>query len=510
MPSSVSSDWSGSVKESLRKRVEAALAEAAVEVREPRPLFDPNFPEQRAFIEDEGKFQVVLCTRRSGKSFAAALRLLRAAMSQPGSSSLYIALTRESAERILWNDVLKVINRKDQWNLGAKFNESKLCMTLPNGSRIYLLGADAKEEERQKLLGQKYVEVCIDEAASYSIDLNALVYNILKPAVADYRGVICLIGTPGNLKTGLFYELTQGQDPRAPGTWEKIGWKGHRWSAFQNPHMAAKWREEIAELSAANPLIEQTPGFQQNYYGIWVIDDSMLVYRYAIGRNDYDKLPEVYGRGDWHAVLSIDLGFNDACAFTVLKYHDASRVLYIAESTKKSGLDITATSEYADEIKSRHDIEQTVIDGSNKQAVEELNRRHGLKAEPADKREKFDFIDIMNAEFIQGRIRLSPQCEALKEEYVELIVDERALKKGKRVEHPGCANHAADTGLYGWRKCWQYLHVPPPPPGPSRGTVEYVAQQQAEQLKQIDDEFEAELAANLKQQQEQMEMDTWS
>lgn len=465
-----------------------------------RPLFDPHFLEQRAFIEDESKLICLLCTRRAGKSYGAGLRLIRAAQRNPGASCLFIALTRDSAEKILWKDVLKVINR--EWKLGAVFNESKLRMTLPNGSVIYLLGADADETERQKLLGQKYAEVCIDEGASYSIDLRHLVYAILKPAVADYRGVISLIGTPGNLKTGLFFELTQGQDPRQPGTWTTLGWKGHRWSAFQNPHMRQKWEEEIAELIAGNPLIVETPIFQQHYYGVWVIDTDALVYRYAEGRNDFISLPVVNGAGGWHWVLAIDLGFNDACAFTVLAYHDDLRCLFVLSSHKKTQLDITATAEEAARIKRIYPVDVTVIDGANKQAVAELNNRHGMEAVPADKREKAEFIDIMNGEFIMGLIKLGPDAQALKDEYKALVWDEKALTRRKREEHPNCANHSADTALYGWRWCYQWLWVEPEKSKPKRGTPEAAAAEVIEQQQQQDEYWDEVAAANRHRREE--------
>ena len=93
---------------------------------------------------------------------------------------------------------------------------------------------------------------------------------------------------PGNLKKGLFFDLAHGQDPCFAGTWSKMGWSGHRWSALDNPYIRENWLQEIADLKAANPRIEETPLFQQHYLGRWVIDDSRLVYRYQPGRNDFD------------------------------------------------------------------------------------------------------------------------------------------------------------------------------------------------------------------------------
>ena len=240
-------DVRASVRELARKRL--ANRRGGV----PPDFLDARFAAQLAFITDPARMKVALCTRRSGKSYGAGLYLYKEAYETAGASCLYLALTRDSAKKIMWKDVLKAINRR--LNLDARFNESELTATLPNESVIYILGVDSTEEEKKKLLGQKYKLVIIDEAASFSVDLNDLVYGVLKPAVADYRGTICLIGTPGNVKRGLFFELTQSQDPSSAGTWSRQGFSGHRWSTFDNPHMRRQWTEEIADLKASNPHI---------------------------------------------------------------------------------------------------------------------------------------------------------------------------------------------------------------------------------------------------------------
>lgn len=487
--------------------VEATIAKAEDSAADP-DFVDDNFPVQKQLLLDTASLLVVLCTRRAAKSFSAAKRLLRAMYKHPGCSCLFIALTRESAKKILWKDALKVINRK--WKLGAKFNETDLTMTLQNGSVLYLLGVDTTDDEKEKLLGQKYAEVAVDESASFTIDLFQLVFSILKPGVADYRGTIGLYGTPGNLKKGLFFDLTRGQDPQTPGQWMESGWSGHRWNTFANPYMAENWRAEIEELKAINPHIEETPFFQQNYLGRWVIDETKLVYRYQMGRNDFNgELPELNKKGDWHYVLGIDLGFNDATSFTIAAYHDFDKTLYFMSSHKQSGLDITATSEHAQALKSKWPIDTTVIDGTNKQAVEELNKRHGLEAQPADNTGKADFIDIMNAELIQGRIKLSPDCQPLKDEYAGLIWDERALAKLQRKEHPGCENHCTDGALYGWRWCWQYLAAAAPTPPAVLNTPEWYAEQQRTAMAELEKGFEEQFQRNKQQEREDREQREW-
>lgn len=429
------------------------MALLAAEKRD--PVFkDAAFAAQTAFLEDPARMKVVLCTRRSGKSYGAGLLLMREAWSQANVSCLYVALTRASAKRIMWKDVLKTIDREQ--GLQCRFNETELSVTLPNGSMIYLLGMDADEQEKDKALGQKFKCIVIDEAASYGVDLHEMVYGILKPATADYRGTIAMIGTPGNMKRGLFYELTKGQNPSEAGRWEKMGWSGHRWTAFDNPHMADKWRAEIEDLKLANPLIEETPIFQQHYLGKWVIDDSNLVYRFDYDRNSFDELPvKQPGAGRWHYVLGIDLGFNDPTAWVVCAYHDFDRTLYVLGAHKKEKCDITEVAEQTRKLMGRFDFDRIVIDNANKQAVEEMRRRHDIPLTPAEKAGKADFIEIMNGDFISGHIKLHKKMAApLIDEYGQLIWDDRS---GRREEHPAAPNHCCDAALYAWRSCYQYL-----------------------------------------------------
>lgn len=483
-------------------------------------FIDPNFPEQRAVLEDPASLLAVFCTRRAAKSFTAGKRLLRANYKHPGSSTLFIGLTQDSAMNIIWKDVLVVINKR--WNLGANLVESKRQMRLADGGILYVLGMDTDEEERNKLLGGKYAEIAIDEGAKFRTNLHELVFGTLKPAVADYRGTIGLYSTPDNVKSGLFYELTKDQDPTIPHRWMKNGWSGHCWNTLRNPYMAEKWRLEISDLISANPLIEQTPSFMQNYGGKWTIDDSLLVYKFKEQGNTFNgTLPE-FREGGWHYVLGVDTGWK-ASAFTLCAYHDHSRDLFILESWKRRGMDVTAMAEVIKDYERRYNLEQTVIDGANKQAVQEMNQRHSVALQAADKRHKFEFIDIMNDDLIQQRIRVNTakweperiatftdagrcgtaeyvsetKCGLLVAEWQTLVIDELLLKKSaKREEHPNCENHCCDSALYPWRLTYPYLSAQLPPAPPKLGSPEWAESEATRQRKEFDLDCEREFRAN--------------
>lgn len=437
------------------------------------------FSKQYEFIINPKKLKALFCTRRAAKTYTGALYLVDIAEQFDGVNCLYIGLTRLSAKGIIWKDGLKEINKNH--NLGIQFNGSELTATTRNGSIIYVTGADADDTEMEKLLGKKYKLVIIDEAASFTIDLRKLIYGILKPATVDQGGSICLLGTSGNLTSGLFFDITTGRES---------GWSLFTWTAFDNPHVARQWQDELDEIARDRPLFMETPLFKQWYLNQWVIDNEKLVYRFAYGRNEFGIIPAYLhlGNASFQYVLGVDLGYDpDPSAFVVVAFHDYDPALYVIECFKQTEMDITDVANKIKGYKKRFSIDRVVIDGANKQAVMEIQKRHDVGLTAADKTGKVDFIQIMNAEFIQEKIKLSKDCQELKDEYMRLIWDDKSLKKQ---EHPNCANHLTDATLYAWRFCYQFLSQRPKDKIDLRKKDQYVKHVQ----KLLEDSLEKQIA----------------
>lgn len=437
----------------------AAILQEVVRRSKPSPIRLSAFPKQRAFLDDPAKMKAALCTRRSGKSYGAGVELFDGADSFPGTSQLYVALTRESAKRIMYKDVLRAIDRK--FSLNAHFNETTLDVRLPNGSMIYLLGVDAKPEEAEKILGQKFKRVVVDEGASYRQDIKKLINGIIRPALTDLDGTCTFLGTPGNVK-GYFHDVTTGLVP---------GWSVHKWSAHDNPHVAANWQKEIDELIAANPSIVDTPLFKQHYLGEWTVDTSQLVYKFDEKRNRVKELPFALDDEGVHFIMAIDLGYTDPTAIVILAYTDHDPTLYIVEAHKRPGLTVSQVAAWIRGFMERYVFERMVIDIASKQVVEELRQRYKLPLEAAEKSAKADAIEMMNSDMLTGRVKVvGDACEALVEEWQNLVWDERATKP---TENSACANHCADGGLYGWREAKNYASEPLKKK-PKRGTEEEI------------------------------------
>lgn len=425
-------------------------------------FFDGKFKLQEDFISDPARFKALFATRRFGKSYTSGLYLCKEAYENPGVSVLYTALTRDSAKRIMWKDVLKPINRT--FKLNIKFNETLLTATLPNGSVIYLMGVDSSEDEKDKILGQKFKLAVIDECASYNIDLRALVYGILKPAMADLNGTIVMVGTPGNLTKSLFFDVTTGKEP---------GWHVVKADTKDNPYMRDKWLKEIEELKTQQPYIVETPMFKQMYLGEWVVDIDALVYKFTEERNLVTNIPKFIS-GDWQYLLGVDLGYEDDSAFVVVCYHEHDKCLYIVDTYNQKKMDITDVANKIKELKYKYPIHKVVIDGANKQAVEEIQKRHQVPLITADKKGKVDFIEIMNSELILGNIKLLDTGAApLIDEWKSLVWKEKGgILVQPKEENPSCNNHLSDACLYAWRFTYQYLSQKPQHK-PKIGTAEY-------------------------------------
>lgn len=433
------------VVQELKKRAEAKSL----------TLVDDKFPKQAAFLSDKTKrLKAARCTRRAGKTNAVGRGLVEPCLQVDGVATLYIGLTKATCRRVFWEDALKPLIA--QYSIPAKLNETRLEAHFPNGSRIYCLGMDVSKDEMRKLLGGKYKRIVIDEAQSFRVNLEKLVYEILKPSLADFLGDLWLTGTPDALTKGLFYEVTRDDDvPRRP------DWSVHDWTAFDNPYIAEQWAIEISEMIEANPRVVETPAYQRMYLNRWVIDNDQLVYKYDRTRNWIPELPELK-KSEYTYGLAVDLGFNDDTSFVVTAYSDESPNLYLLRPFKKPGLLSDDIDKIIRSYRKDFKIFSIVIDGANKQFVEDLKKRFGLPLKSASKTGKAEYIDLFNSDLITGRTKLvGEECSIIEDEWGSLIWDEKAKDKGKRIEHSACPNHLSDASLYGWREARNYLFQEP-------------------------------------------------
>lgn len=402
-------------------------------------FLDPLFPKQYACALDKSFLKGVQCTRRSGKSTGEGKEILQTAFEQPETKHLYGALTLGSAKEIIWDTLL---NELDANKVMHKVNVQIGSITLENKSVIKLFGLDSSYKEMRKILGSKYKRVKIDEAGSITQDLRKICYQMIMPALTDVNGSLTLLGTAENIPKTFFEAVTSGQEK---------GWSIHKWTAFDNPYIAEKWREHIRWIELNNPSFMLTSEYKTHYLNEWCADDSKLI----IKTNAHTVCKPV-NLVNPTFILGVDLGYNDASAFSLGAFHAASPKLYVVKSFKSREMDITDVANTIRGLMNKYPIAKIVVDGANKQGIEEMKKRHNLPLTNADKQDKATFLKLLADDIAQNRVHYyEGECDTLIEEQNYLQwKDDR-----KQDEDPRCDNHENDGLLYMWREARNYLYT---------------------------------------------------
>jgi hypothetical protein len=390
---------------------------------------------------------------------------------------LYITLSRNNAKKLIWNEIKK-INRL--YKLGGVEDSTELSMTFPNRSIIYCSGAkDASEIEKFRGLALK---LCyIDECQSFREYIRDLVDEVISPALMDYAGTLCLIGTPSPLPTGFFYECAVQSD----------SWAVHGWTFFDNPHIIKKsgfTHQQLLnrELKRRGVKIED-PSIQREFFGKWVLDSDSLWIKYSQEINDYDTIPE---RMEWDYILGIDLGFNDADALAVIAWSEQTPVTYLLEEVVVAKQGITELVDQINMLGRKYSFSKMIIDegGLGKKVAEEIRRRHHIPVQPADKARKQENVQFLNDALRSGRFKAKKTSRFAQDSF--LVEVDRAKSTPSKIKlSDKYHSDIIDAVLYGFKESPAFTYEPPKP-GPKYGTKEWADAQE-------DEMWEAELEGHV-------------
>lgn len=425
--------------------------------------FDINkfcFKEQLAFINDPNPYATAVCSVRAGKTIACAADLVYTALNKPGTASLYITLARSNAKRIIWPELIKI---NEEYNLGARVNETDLSITFPNGSIIYCSGAKDKSEI-EKFRGLALVLCYIDECQAFRAYIRDLVDDVIVKRLYDYNGRLRLIGTPGPIPAGYFYECSVSKQ-----------WGNHHWTLHNNPHIERKSGKTVADLidqdCKRKGVTIDDPAIQRECFGRWSIDTNSLVFRYNSSRNHYDKLPET--KHKWNYVIGIDLGFDDADAIAVMGWQDHSKSVFLIEENIQAKQGITALGYLISELISKYDPIRIVMDtgGLGKKIADEIRRRHQIPIQAAEKSRKFEFIELLN-DALRTRVLYARNTSRFAQD-TGLVEWDKDVTNGRLKIKDNYHSDICDAVLYAYREALHWLESPEILK-PKRGTKEYI------------------------------------
>jgi len=475
---------------------DALLAEIQKrKVKADRPKFvftDFCFDKQVGFFRGKGtRFRNAVCSRRAGKTVGIVADMLDTCQKESEINLLYITITQQQARAIIWSDLLRLI---EDYSIECKVDNTRLTVSFPNKSRIYIAGAKDRTEI-EKFRGWKLRKCYIDECQSFRTYIKELINDIIIPALRDKRGELYLTGTPGPVKAGVFYEYSQSKN-----------WRSHHWTAFDNPYMHDPPKLDLEEVLREERVIrgidESDPSYIRETFGKWIEDSDALVYKFNRTRNIYTTLPT---GGEWSYIVGVDIGYNDSDAIAVIGFNSHHKKVYLVDEHVKNKQNISQLVEVIQYYKDQYNPIRMVMDAGalGKKIQEELRFRHGLHLEAAEKTRKVEFIELLNDDLRTERFKAFEN--SLFQEDCMLVQWDKDSKI-RNPEKPKISDtyHSdiCDAVLYAWRECKHYLSEKPAKV-PVEGTNDYMRELEKREAEDMQRKKEDPYAFELEKQFEE-------
>lgn len=413
----------------LLKATAAAAMEAVDEIREQfRPPSNTLFlhARQMEVYRHPARFKVVVAGRRWGKTQLSKVSLIKYARKKK-RLIWYVAPSYRMAKQIMWPELVESIPRS--WV--KKYNETILTITLVNGSKIELKGADNPDSLRG--VGVHYL--VMDEYQ----DINPEAWvKVLRPTLASTGGHALFIGTP-KAYNGLFklWELGQKETAKA-------------WASWQFPTITSPFIP-MAEIEAARADMDEK-SFKQEFMASFEVMSGRVYYPFD--RNKHVKPLE------FNPVLPIWIGqdFNiDPMSSVVFQLQRNGELWAIDEIC----LPNSNTQELCDELEKRYwrYLDQIVIYPDPAGAYRghqrgesdlDIFRERGFKKQKYRRKHPpvADRVNAVNRMLMSadGKIRLfiDPRCK----KFIEALEQTLYLPGGREVDKTRGIEHAADAGGY--------------------------------------------------------------
>lgn len=365
-------------------------------------------PELR-FVGSPAKRRTNCSGRRAGKSFSVTLWLVEQWRRRPNQSSIFMALSQESAIKIGW-DALREFNDRFGW--GAVYNGTDATWTFPNGFTLYYMGCKDRRSANLVRGVPKIHRVAVDECGQIADPLlEYLVVDVIEPTLADTDGDLCLLGTPSDTGVGFYEdEMTACKEAGAH----------YAWTAAENPHLEKPGAQFIAEALAKRFAGNaQNATYRREYLGHRVQEEGILIYHPCadLDAGFYEPAP-AYSN---YTAMGIDIGWNDGSGLTVARARDPEPGVHVLEAYREAELSVPRLAAIAERMVQEHDVSEIFVDtagGGGKTICETLRSSYGLNCYAADKRARRMRIEqvrtMLDARTLRGSVG---RCTQLLEEW---------------------------------------------------------------------------------------------
>lgn len=302
-------------------------------------LFKQLLPWQKEVMSDLSKNKLLICARRTGKTYYEAVALVKHCLKGTDDimvgdrlvnkrrCAIYIAMSITKAASNIWKTLNDIITATRVPVM--KIDNSKYRIDFSNGAYIQLAGNNDKTE-REKIRGDDWSMAIIDEVQSQS-SMYYLMTSLLGPIVKARKGEFILSGT-GPLVRGYWSNLIENG--------ANEGWSVYHKTVYDNLTIEdpdAYIEEALKDFGGDR----NNPTFQREYLGNICWDDNLLIYPKA---TYYDEIPQ-----EFHPIYAfggMDLGMRDDSAIEWILVDDFGNA-YLVSEWSQNNVDATTIYEKA-------------------------------------------------------------------------------------------------------------------------------------------------------------------
>jgi hypothetical protein len=378
---------------------------------------------------------------------------------------------------------------------------SKAHFTRVDSTQIYQSGSDGTSEKDYfydlEVSGHPSYSVngvLVHNCQSFKHHIEELIDDVISKALFDYNGTLCLIGTPGPIPMGYFYDCAHSDQ-----------WAKHSWTMFENPYLlikSGKTPKELLERELKRKgITSQDATIQRECFAQWVIDINALVFRYDPIRNGHSREMGVLPR--WEYVVGVDLGYEDSDAIAVIGWDPTVKHAYLVSEHVRAKQGISELALQLESIIKEYDPLRIVMDtgGLGKKIAEEIQKRYSLPIKAAEKVRKFEYIELLNDALRTGRFFARPSgpfaSDTALVEWEKNIENPEKLKISERFH-----SDIADAVLYAFRESLHWLSEAEPikiKKGSPEWMQEQIDRMEEVALQQLENKNEHEIWGDLEQ-----------
>jgi len=297
-------------------------------IRKSRSVFDKLIKllgyslhdKQREVVDaffDNKRFIVVIAGRRSGKTLLAALLVAYACLEK--DAKIWVVSKTYDLARKVWNYLVPMVE-KLMAGREVVINESTLTMKFPWGAVLECKSAD----HEASLIGEGVDLLVVDEAA----ELKERVWQArLSPTLRDKKGSVVFISTP--LGRNYLYNLFIKGQKQEDGFWSI------RFPSWVNTFVYDDEEKELAKRQLDDV------SYRGQHEAEFVSYANMVYDQFNRDTHVRKVTPDLLD-GSWPITLSVDPGYNGACAMLWIAHNVNSGEDFVIREVVQPKLDYTA------------------------------------------------------------------------------------------------------------------------------------------------------------------------